>query len=253
MALDAPVLCLAVIPFGTAHDITTLTSVEWRVLQDPSGSIPPQTVDGVVLDLTVKLRKDWENFIVRCASHGIPVYDSTLTREFITGEVELAHAGDIGVATLHTGRNYLYMKSAIDFVVALAVLPVFLLMIGVTCLIIKLDSAGPAFFVQKRVGYRGQLFNCYKLRSMHVDAASMGPSFTTSGDPRVTRVGRFIRKWSIDELPQLLNVLRGDMNLVGPRPLPMADLVGIEEFGGYGYLDGAVERHNGGSFASVSA
>lgn len=214
-------LRLAVIPFGTAHDITTLTSVEWRVLQDPSGRIEPKVVDGVVSDLNVKLCKDWENLIIRCASQGIPVYDSTLTREFITGEVELVHTGDIGVETLHTGRTYLYMKSAIDFVTALAVLPVVFLVIGITCLIIKLDSAGPAFFVQKRVGYRGHLFNCYKLRSMHVDAASMGPSFTTSGDSRVTRVGRFIRKYRIDELPQVFNILKGEMSWIGPRPEAM--------------------------------
>ena len=209
---------LAVIPFGTAHDITPLKKADWWVLRDPAGSIPPHTVDGVVTDLSVKLGNGWEDLIVRCATQGIPIYDSTLTREFMTGEVDLVHAGDIGVDALHPQRNYLNIKYAIDFLAAIAALLVVLPVLAVTCLIIKLESAGPAFFVQKRVGYRGQLFNCYKLRSMHVNAASMGPGFTTSGDPRVTRVGRFIRKYRVDELPQVFNILKGEMSWIGPRP-----------------------------------
>jgi lipopolysaccharide/colanic/teichoic acid biosynthesis glycosyltransferase len=191
------------------------------VLQDPSGTIPPKVIDGVVSDLSVKLDTDWENLIVRCATQGIPIYDSTLTREFMTGEVNLVHAGDIGIDALHPQRSYLHIKSAVDFVATLAALPVVLPALAVTCLIIKLESRGPAFFVQKRVGYRGQSFNCYKLRSMHVNAASMGPSFTTSGDPRVTRVGRLIRKYRIDELPQIFNILKGEMSWIGPRPEAM--------------------------------
>jgi len=209
---------LVVIPFGTAHDITELKGAEWWPLKDPSGGIPPRTVDGVVSDLSVKLDPDWEDLIVRCATQGIPIYDSTLTREFMTGEVNLVHAGDIGIDALHPQRSYLYLKSVVDFAATLAVLPVLLPVLAITSLMIKLESAGPAFFVQKRVGYRGRLFNCYKLRSMHVNAASMGPSFTTSGDPRVTRVGRIIRKYRIDELPQIFNILKGDMSWIGPRP-----------------------------------
>lgn len=212
---------LAVIPFGTAQDITQLKWADWRALQDPSGTIPPKVIDGIVSDLSAKLDTDWENLIVRCATQGIPIYDSTLTREFMTGEVDLVHAGDIGIDALHPQRSYLHIKSAVDFVATLAALPVVLPVLAVTCLMIKLESRGPAFFVQKRVGYRGQLFNCYKLRSMHVNAASMGPSFTTSGDPRVTRVGRLIRKYRIDELPQIFNILKGEMSWIGPRPEAM--------------------------------
>ncbi len=83
---------------------------------------------------------------------------------------------------------------------------------------IKLSSKGPLFYVQKRVGENFKEFNLYKFRSMIVDADKKGPSVTSGDDPRITKVGKLIRKTKIDELPQLFNVLKGDMSLVGPRP-----------------------------------
>ena len=89
----------------------------------------------------------------------------------------------------------------------------------ITIILIKLDSKGPVLFSQERVGQNRQLYRMYKFRSMVTDAeAKSGPVWAKEQDPRVTRVGRFIRKWRIDELPQLWNVLKGDMSLVGPRP-----------------------------------
>ena len=83
---------------------------------------------------------------------------------------------------------------------------------------IKLSSKGPLFYIQKRVGLDFKEFDLYKFRSMVVDADKKGPSVTSGDDPRITKVGAIIRKTKIDELPQLLNVLKGDMSLVGPRP-----------------------------------
>ena len=85
-------------------------------------------------------------------------------------------------------------------------------------LAIKFDSPGPVIFSHPRVGLNGRLFQLYKFRSMVINAADIGPHFTDKNDPRVTRLGRILRKTSLDELPQLLNVLRGNMSLVGPRP-----------------------------------
>jgi lipopolysaccharide/colanic/teichoic acid biosynthesis glycosyltransferase len=84
-------------------------------------------------------------------------------------------------------------------------------------LLVKLDSHGPAFFVQERVGVNGQPFPMIKFRSMRTDAEEIA-RWTTPDDPRKTRLGNFIRRWSLDELPQLINVFLGDMSLVGPRP-----------------------------------
>lgn len=90
--------------------------------------------------------------------------------------------------------------------------------IFVVSVLIKIETPGPAFFVQERVGLNGEYFKLYKLRSMGVDAEKNGAQWAEKNDPRVTKVGAFIRKTRIDELPQFWNVLRGDMSLIGPRP-----------------------------------
>ncbi len=132
------------------------------------------------------------------------------------------------------------IKRVVDIVVSaamsLVLLPVFLL----TAVLIKLTSPGPVFFVQKRLGLNKRHFGIYKFRTMVVDAEKRmkeiehlnevtGPVFKIKNDPRITPIGRFLRKTSIDELPQLFNVLKGDMSLVGPRPLPLRDYEGFNE------------------------
>jgi exopolysaccharide biosynthesis polyprenyl glycosylphosphotransferase len=131
-------------------------------------------------------------------------------------------------------------KRALDFCVALialiAVSPVMLL----AAALIKLTSPGPIFFLQKRIGQNKRKFTIFKFRTMAVDAEARmqqlqhlnevsGPVFKIKHDPRITPVGSFLRKTSIDELPQLINVLKGDMSLVGPRPLPLRDYEGFSE------------------------
>jgi Undecaprenyl-phosphate glucose phosphotransferase len=91
-------------------------------------------------------------------------------------------------------------------------------LLAVIALLVKLDSPGPVFYAQERVGMNGRRFRMLKLRSMRLDAESEGPGWSTPGDPRRTRFGEFLRRYSLDELPQLWNVLVGDMSLVGPRP-----------------------------------
>lgn len=124
---------------------------------------------------------------------------------------------------------YEFFKRGLDLLLStigiIVVIPIFLI-IGIW---IKLESKGPIIFSQKRVGQNGKIFNMYKLRSMVVNAEELkeklkennemsGPMFKMQYDPRITKIGRFIRKTSIDELPQLINVIKGDMSLVGPRP-----------------------------------
>lgn len=106
------------------------------------------------------------------------------------------------------------MDIALSLAALLALAP---LLLG-TALAIALETGFPVVFRQTRLGLNGREFGMYKFRSMVKNAAQRGPYFTTDNDPRITRVGRFIRRTSIDELPQLINVLKGDMSLVGPRP-----------------------------------
>jgi lipopolysaccharide/colanic/teichoic acid biosynthesis glycosyltransferase len=108
------------------------------------------------------------------------------------------------------------LKRAFDAVVAALALLVLSPLLLVLALLVRLSSPGPAFYRQKRVGRDGKLFDVLKFRSMRV--GNSGPSVTAGGDPRITPIGARLRQWKLDELPQLINVLRGEMSLVGPRP-----------------------------------
>jgi lipopolysaccharide/colanic/teichoic acid biosynthesis glycosyltransferase len=118
------------------------------------------------------------------------------------------------------------VKRAFDIAVALAGLLLLLPLLSVVALLIKVGSPGPIFFKQERVGRGFRPFLIYKFRTMVQDAPRLGAAITSGNDPRITRIGRILRKTKLDELPQLFNVLKGDMSLVGPRPevRPYAEL-----------------------------
>ncbi len=125
--------------------------------------------------------------------------------------------------------SYRFIKRLIDILASLSGLVLLLPLFPFIVTLIKLETAGPVFFRQRRVGLKGRLFDCYKFRSMAVDAEvqkarlqhlneATGAAFKIKDDPRVTGVGRFLRRSSLDEFPQLFNVLKGDMSIIGPRP-----------------------------------
>ena len=113
---------------------------------------------------------------------------------------------------------YPYIKRTFDIVISLIGIIIASPVILLVAVLIKIETPGPSFFLQERVGMYGKYFNVIKLRSMSIDAEKNGARWAEKNDPRITRVGRVIRKTRIDELPQLWNVLIGDMSLVGPRP-----------------------------------
>jgi lipopolysaccharide/colanic/teichoic acid biosynthesis glycosyltransferase len=118
-----------------------------------------------------------------------------------------------------------------DLVICLMIMPVALLLIMVSALAIKLTSRGPVFFVQERLGKNEVPFQLIKLRTMVADAEKFtGPQWASANDPRITRVGRILRKLRFDEIPQIFNVMRGDMSVIGPRPIRhhFADLLAQE-------------------------
>lgn len=131
---------------------------------------------------------------------------------------------------LFQGQSYLFMKRVMDLTLIVLSMPIWLMIMGICGLLVKLDSpGGPVFFKQWRTGKDGNRFQIYKFRTMVPNAEQIKqdlmhlnelqwPDFKITSDPRITRVGRILRKTSLDELPQLLNVIRGEMSIVGPRP-----------------------------------
>jgi lipopolysaccharide/colanic/teichoic acid biosynthesis glycosyltransferase len=157
-------------------------------------------------------------------------------------ESEVKRVGDLRMICLHAERlpvGGLALKRVVDVVVAGLALTLLSPALAVIAGLIKLQSPGPAFYCARRAGRKGRLFRCYKFRTMVSNADALkdrlregnqrsGPFFKMADDPRITRLGRFLRRYSLDELPQLGNVLKGDMSLVGPRPHPLDDFAAYQ-------------------------
>ncbi|MDB4890599.1 MAG: hypothetical protein JWL61_2454 [Gemmatimonadetes bacterium] len=222
-------------PVFVDHDFVANTEIEAFFMHS--------VVDEVFIALPVKSRyEEIEQIIGVCERGGVhslylaDTFSSTIARPRINT------AGNLSVVSMNVVHDdwRLLVKRAIDFGSALfgvVLLSPLLLMIALT---VKLTSPGPVVFSQVRVGLNKRRFKMYKFRTMVLDAESLqaslesrnevdGPAFKIKNDPRVTRVGAFLRHTSLDELPQLWNVIRGDMALVGPRPLPLRDVSRFEE------------------------
>lgn len=141
----------------------------------------------------------------------------------ITESVQLAYGEDTQcVYKVHgeptVSLRYLPLKANIDFITAILLIIPTAPLIVISMIIVKLISRGPAIYSQTRLGLNGRPFTIYKIRTMVMESEVAGPQWSTEGDPRVFPFGRFLRRSHLDELPQLWNVLRGEMSLVGPRP-----------------------------------
>lgn len=190
-----------------------LPHVDWVVLDQP---VLDQPVSAVVVDPHTCLDVVWSNFITNLVLEGVPVYHRSHIEEGMLGRVEFQSHAEINFGALLPSLAYLRVKRILDICGVMLVAPLVCLVVLVTAIAIRLESRGPVIFHQTRMGFRGRAFTCYKLRSMYVGGE--GPSFTREGDRRITRVGRVVRKWRIDELPQIWNVFRGEMSWIGPRP-----------------------------------
>jgi sugar transferase (PEP-CTERM system associated) len=161
--------------------------------------------------------------LLRCRMAGVTVEDAPGFFERLTGKIlvsDLRPSWLVFSPGFSKPRLLRSSKRTVELVLAAAMLLVFAPLLGLLALLVKLDSTGPAFFRQGRVGLRGRVFDLFKLRTMRVDAeAATGPVWAgAESDPRVTRLGRVLRKLRLDELPQVINVLKGEMSFVGPRP-----------------------------------
>jgi sugar transferase (PEP-CTERM system associated) len=160
--------------------------------------------------------------LLQCRVDGIDIIDGNSFYEMLTGKLiveQINPAWLIFSQGFQKSRSQRFLKRIIDLILSFSMLTILSPLITVVAIIIKIDSKGPIIFSQERVGQKHKPYMVHKFRSMRSDAEKeTGPVWAKDNDDRITRVGRFLRKWRIDELPQLWNVLKGEMSFVGPRP-----------------------------------
>lgn len=209
-------LRLYYLPLGNYARLRDTANYKFRPLRR---AVRPTThIDGVVVDFhSAELSPVWQRFLAACALDETPVYEIGQVCESISGRVELDHLNENDLGQLAPSKLSQELKWLVDVAFLFAMLPLLVPIMTLIGLCIVLDSPGGAFFVQERIGYLGKTFRVLKFRSMVVDHG--GAHFTGSDEShRITRVGRIIRRYRLDELPQFWNVLRGEMSLIGPRP-----------------------------------
>jgi exopolysaccharide biosynthesis polyprenyl glycosylphosphotransferase len=182
----------------------------------------PENLDAVTADFRHDHSDEWEARLADFTLAGIPVYHAKDLSESLTGRADLEHLSENTFGSLGPMATLLSLKELVDRLIALPALialsPLFL----VVALAIKLDSKGSVFFRQRRMGYRGVEIDVLKFRTMRADERKeprgVESFITQENDRRITRVGKFLRRTRIDELPQVVNILKGEMSWIGPRP-----------------------------------
>lgn len=205
----------------------------FSVVISPESFFDPELHDPVMYDRLAKSLESADRVVVACAPERRAAWSHALKGANIQSEIvapELGALAPLGMGNHGTTPTIViangplglfdrFMKRGFDFSLALGAVIALLPMLALIALLVKLDSPGPVFFKQTRIGRGNQMFKMLKFRSMRVlESDAAGHRSASRDDDRVTRVGRFIRRTSMDELPQLLNVLKGDMSIVGPRP-----------------------------------
>ena len=202
-------------------------------------------VDEVIIALPIQFfYSEIIDVMGQCQEQGIKIrFITDMLFDLSSTKSTIEYMDGTQLLTLYMGPHdgfLLKIKRIIDIMISTVVLILLVPFLGMIGILIRLDSRGPIFFVQERIGYNKRRFELYKFRTMtrdaekrqagmeHLNEAS-GPVFKIKDDPRVTKIGKILRKTSIDELPQLFNVLKGDMSIVGPRPLPMRDYKRFEK------------------------
>ncbi len=209
-------LRLFCVPSGSVGTLKTTQHIKFKPLKSPY--LPKTQFDGVVVDFRDgNLSPEWERFLSECALKKIKIYNYLQLKESITGQVDVKHLAENDFGDLAPSEFVMVFKRLIDILFLVLVSPVLIPLMAVITLLIVLDSRGGPFYIQERMGLGGRYFKMVKFRSMTINHG--GSHFTEENENhRITRVGRIIRKYRFDELPQFWNVLKGEMSLIGPRP-----------------------------------
>lgn len=207
-------------------------------VENTSDCLKNNVVDEVIIAISRNMLKDAEPIVLACEEEGIKLRFMADVFNVEVARVSLSQVSTIPLLTMEPvarDPQQLFAKRIFDLTLTIIFIPILIPIFLLIALAIKIDSPGPIFFIQQRVGLRKNLFPMFKFRSMYNNAEEKlkeiehlneaeGPIFKMTNDPRVTKVGRILRITSFDELPQLINVLRGEMSLVGPRPMSTRDV-----------------------------
>jgi lipopolysaccharide/colanic/teichoic acid biosynthesis glycosyltransferase len=217
-------LRIGIVPFGEVEPLFAIADVSWDRLTDP---LDRETAfDAIAADLRFDIPDEWERFLADRALDGTLVMHVKQMEESLTGRVAIEHLSENNLGSLIPGIVYAKIKRGGDVAATLLAIPLLVPLLLLVALALRLDSAGPVFFRQQRMGYRGRTFSMVKFRTMTqaVTADDPGPAdarraaMTRDEDDRITKIGRLLRRYRIDELPQLINILKGEMSWIGPRP-----------------------------------
>ena len=183
---------------------------------------PPQRWgewDTVVVDAQAFESEEWKSWLLHAELANAEIVTSHKAREVLTRRVPLeVMREDLLPIALHPRTTYTDTKRVFDLMTVILFSPFILLLTALVAIIVRVDVSSPVLFRQERVGRNGRPFMIYKFRTMRQNGNEDGPSFTSDHDQRITAIGRFLRKFRLDELPQFWNVLLGDMSIIGPRP-----------------------------------
>ncbi len=210
-----------VVPVGAVGRLKRMPGVSFVTMAEPA--LPDRDNAAIVADFRANIPPEWERTLAQAALQGYPVYHVKQLVESLSGQVKIEHLSENSLGSLIPNLGYRKIKSLIDFTSAVILLPLVLLILIPCAIAIRLDSAGPVFFRQERMGFRGKVFTVIKFRTMawHSEPSShdaRDAAMTQDSDARITRVGSFLRKFRFDELPQIFNILLGEMSWIGPRP-----------------------------------
>lgn len=215
---------IAYVPIGRCQSLLDITDVNWVELTlcfEPA-SHKHMPFHAVVADLADKeLSAEWEQLLAETALQGTPVYNVLQVRESLTGRLPIKHLYENNLGSLLPSKSYLLVKRVIDSLFILLTAPIAIPIALLIAMVLKWQnrhSGDSVLFTQRRIGQGGKRFTMYKFRSMLPCAESNGAQMAKSNDMRVTKFGSFIRQTRLDELPQFVNVLKGEMSLIGPRP-----------------------------------
>lgn len=211
-----------IVPGDRVRKLLDLPGMRYAPMTQPK--LPQRRNAFIVADLHEDLAPEWERMLALATLQGIPVFHFKQIYESISGKVQIEHLSENNFGSLLPSMPYTKVKRSGDLILSIIILPLIIVPLLIIALLVKLDSPGPVLFRQKRMGYRGKEFSVIKIRTMRIEddpllkTTDRDAAITRHNDNRITKLGRFLRRTRIDELPQIINILRGEMSWIGPRP-----------------------------------